>query len=73
MGVSVLLMAVALTVGWQLIASEQAVLREFSTARYVVYFFGLLLFIWSWWQKRSDEVVKELPTSSYGRPLVKKS
>ena len=45
MGVSVLLVAIALTVGWQLMASEQAALRESSTARYLVYFFGLLLFL----------------------------
>ncbi|MEZ5259433.1 MAG: hypothetical protein R2705_21895 [Ilumatobacteraceae bacterium] len=38
-----------------------------------VYFFGLLIFIWTWWQKRGDNVTKELPTSSYGRPLVKKA
>ncbi len=45
MGVSLLLVAIALTVGWQLMAGEQAALREFSTARYLVYFFGLLLFL----------------------------
>ncbi len=45
MGVSLLVVAIALTVGWQLIASEQTALREFPTARYLVYFFGLLLFL----------------------------
>ena len=45
MGVSLLLVAIALTVGWQLIGSEQAALRASPTARYLVYFFGLLLFL----------------------------
>ena len=45
MGVSLLLVAIALTVGWQLIGSEEAALRESPTARYLVYFFGLLLFL----------------------------
>ena len=45
MGVSLLLVAVALTVGWQIIGSEQAVLNQSPGARYLVYFFGLLLFL----------------------------
>jgi len=45
MGVSLLLVAVALTVGWQIIGSEEAALRQSPTARYLVYFFGLLLFL----------------------------
>jgi len=44
-GVSLLLVAVMLSVGWQLIGSEQAALRGSPTARYLVYFFGLLLFL----------------------------
>ncbi|HQZ18619.1 MAG TPA: HAMP domain-containing sensor histidine kinase, partial [Vicinamibacteria bacterium] len=44
MGVSLLLVAVALTVGWQIIGSEEAALRS-PGARYLVYFFGLLLFL----------------------------
>ncbi len=44
-GVSLLLVAVALTVGWQVIGSEEAALRASPTARYLVYFFGLLLFL----------------------------
>jgi two-component system sensor histidine kinase SenX3 len=44
-GVSLLVVAVALTVGWQLIASEEAVFRASPTARYLVSFFGLLLFL----------------------------
>lgn len=42
MGVTLLLVAVALTVGWQFIGSEKA-LRASPTAHYLIYFFGLLL------------------------------
>ena len=39
-----------------------------------VYFFGLLLFIWSWWQKRgASDATAEIETSTYGRPLVRKT
>ena len=44
-GVTLLLVAVALTVGWQIIGSEEAALRQSPSARYLVYFFGLLLFL----------------------------
>ncbi len=38
-----------------------------------VYFFGLLIFMWTWWQKRGQTTPKEIETSTYGRPLVKKA
>jgi signal transduction histidine kinase len=44
-GVTLLLVAIVLTVGWQLIGSEQAALQASPTARYLVYFFGLVLFL----------------------------
>lgn len=44
-GVTLLLVAVLLTVGWQFIASEEAPLQSSPTARYLVYFFGLVLFL----------------------------
>mgnify|MGYP000661909300 FL=1 len=44
-GVTLLLVAVLLTVGWQLIGSEPAALQTSPTARYLVYFFGLVLFL----------------------------
>jgi len=37
------------------------------------YYFGLLIFLWTWWQKRGRTTVKEIETSTYGRPLVKKA
>ena len=46
MGFFLIVVAVALTLGWQFLASEQArAEREFQTLRFVVYFFGLLLFL----------------------------
>ena len=38
-----------------------------------IYGIGLVAqgFMWTWWQKRHSSKPKELPTSAYGRPLVK--
>ena len=38
-----------------------------------VFFFGLMMFLWSFWQKRGQTTSKEVATSTYGRPLVKKA
>ena len=39
-----------------------------------VVFFGLIIFLWRWWQKRGDaKPSTEIATSTYGRPLVKKA
>lgn len=38
-----------------------------------VYFFGLMMFLWSKWQKRGQTASKEVVISTYGRPLVKKA
>ena len=38
-----------------------------------VYFFGLMIFLWGFWQKRGQTTSKEVATSTYGRPLVKKA
>ena len=59
--------------GWNPITLQYEAIRDIVVVIIHVYFFGLLIFIWNWWQKRGDDVTKELPTSSYGRPLVKKS
>ncbi len=59
--------------GWNPITLQYEAIRDIVVVIIHVYFFGLLIFIWNWWQKRGDDVAKELPTSSYGRPLVRKS
>lgn len=38
-----------------------------------VYFVGLMIYLFAWWQKRHDKASTELETSTYGRPLVKKA
>jgi hypothetical protein len=38
-----------------------------------LFFLGLNLYLFSWWQKRGKAVTTEVATSTYGRPLVKKS
>jgi len=37
-----------------------------------VWYFGLLIFLWSKWQKRGESTSTEVATSTFGRPLVKK-
>jgi signal transduction histidine kinase len=44
MGVTLILVALALTVGWQFLGISVSPAREISTARWLVYFFGSLLF-----------------------------
>jgi two-component system, OmpR family, sensor histidine kinase SenX3 len=44
-GIFLIAVAVALTVGWEFLASEQARMRDIQTVRFVVYFLGLLLFL----------------------------
>ena len=47
--------------------------RDVSVVVIHVYFIALMMFMFIWWQKRGDKVAKEIETSSYGRPLVRKS
>jgi len=60
--------------GWNPITLQYQAVRDIIVVLIHVYFFGLLLFVWSWWQKRgADTTPRELETSTYGRPLVKKA
>ena len=39
-----------------------------------VFYVGLMIYLFAWWQKRGEKATgKELETSTYGRPLVKKA
>jgi hypothetical protein len=58
--------------GWNPITLQYEAVRDIIVVLIHVYFFALLLFIWVWWQKRGQTTAKELPTSSYGRPLVRR-
>jgi hypothetical protein len=60
--------------GWNPITLQYQAVRDIIVVLIHVYFFGLLIFIWNWWQKRgADTGTKQLEVSSYGRPLVKKA
>lgn len=36
------------------------------------FYIGLMIYLFAWWQKRGTAKPKALPTSTYGRPLVRK-
>jgi hypothetical protein len=60
--------------GWNPITLQYEAIRDTIVVLLHAIFFGLHIWIAIWWQKRGDNVVKkELPTSTYGRPLVKKA
>ena len=59
--------------GWNPITLQYQAVRDVVVVIIHVYFFGLLIFMWNWWQKRGAGATQELETSSYGRPLVKKA
>jgi len=59
--------------GWFPFTLQYEAIRDVIVVVLHAYYFGLLIFIWIWWQKRGESVAKELPTSSYGRPLVRKA
>jgi hypothetical protein len=58
--------------GWNPITLQYEAIRDVVVVLIHVYFFGLLLFLFIWWQKRGQVKSTELATSTYGRPLVKR-
>jgi len=48
-------------------------LRDIIVVVIHVVLIGLMIYLFSWWQKRGQVADKELETSTYGRPLVKKA
>jgi len=62
----------ALGGNWPFTMSYEAV-RDIIAIVIHLWYFGLLIFLWSKWQKRGDaKPGAEVVTSSFGRPLVKK-
>jgi hypothetical protein len=59
--------------GWNPITLQYEAVRDIVVVVIHVYFFGLLIFIWMWWQKRGQATSTAIETSTYGRPLVKKA
>ncbi len=58
--------------GWFPMTLQYEAIRDVIVVLIHVWYFGLMLFLWSFWQKRGTKKSTELATSSYGRPLVKK-
>ncbi|MGH9135400.1 MAG: hypothetical protein ACRDZZ_15780 [Ilumatobacteraceae bacterium] len=59
--------------GWNPITLQYEAVRDIVVVVIHAYWFGLLIFMWLWWQKRGQAASTEIETSSYGRPLVKKA
>lgn len=59
--------------GWNPMTLQYEILRDTIVVVLHLVFFGLFMYLAVWWQKRGEVKPKELPVSSYGRPLVKKA
>jgi hypothetical protein len=59
--------------GWNPITLQYEAVRDTIVVLLHVVFFGLYIYLAVWWQKRGVVKPKEIATSSYGRPLVKKA
>lgn len=59
--------------GWNPITLQYQAVRDIVVVVIHLVFIGMFVFLAVWWQKRGDVKPKELPSSSYGRPLVKKA
>lgn len=59
--------------GWNPITLQYQAVRDIIVVVLHLVFFALHVYLAIWWQKRDQVKPKELPTSTYGRPLVKKA
>jgi hypothetical protein len=62
--------------GWNPITINYQSVRDLIVVLIYGAFLGFNIYAWAWWNdraKKRDEKVKELATSDYGRPLVRKS
>jgi predicted secreted protein len=59
--------------GWNPITLQYEAVRDIVAVLIHAALFGLYIYLAIWWQKRGEVKPKELPTSTYGRPLVKKA
>jgi hypothetical protein len=59
--------------GWNPITLQYEAIRDIVVVLIHVVYFGLLIFIWVWWQKRGQVKTAEIEVSTFGRPLVKKA
>ena len=59
--------------GWNPITLQYEAVRDIVVVVIHVYYFGLVIFLWTKWQKRGVSKSTDVATSTYGRPLVKKA
>ncbi len=59
--------------GWNPITLQYQAVRDIVVVLLHVVLIGMYIYLAVWWQKRGDVKPKELPTSTYGRPLVRKA
>lgn len=62
--------------GWFPITITMQTVRDLLVVGIYVGFLAFNIYAWAWWndrQKRADEKAKELETSEYGRPMVRKA
>lgn len=61
--------------GWLPMTINYLHLKDLIAVLIYVVGLGLQIWIWAWWndrQKKADEAAAVVPTSTYGRPLVRK-
>jgi hypothetical protein len=59
--------------GWFPMTLQYEAIRDTVVVLIHAFYFGLIIFLWSKWQKRGQVKTVEIATSTYGRPLVKKA
>ncbi len=59
--------------GWLPFTLQYEAVRDIVVVLLHLFFFALNIYLVVWWQNRNKETQKALPTSTYGRPLVKKA
>src|SRR6056297_647595 len=59
--------------GWNPITLQYEAVRDIVVVLLHAVLFAMYVYLAVWWQKRGEVKPKELPTSTYGRPLVRKA
>ena len=66
----------SLSTPWFPITVSARAVRDIVAVVIYVVFLGLQMWMWAWWQKRGERAAAQKaiePTSTYGRPLVKRA
>jgi hypothetical protein len=59
--------------GWMPFTITYEAVRDVVVVLIHAVFFGLIIFMWAWWQGRGKVKPAEIEVSTFGRPLVKKA